>query len=159
MRCWGRTAAAMGAWPGNCSKCLLLLLLLLGQALSQATTAEFLQSNCAAYQPTHMRLVEDYMSQFPDSFSVADVLRRVVLRRILLSSQPAHNTSTHCWAIPGFSYRHAHQLNMPVCSQGSCAAQRQPPARRDGSRAAAAVRHGWGAAHGQVGLHWHCPGA
>lgn len=66
----------MGAWQGSSSTTRLLLLLqLLGQAIAKATTAEFLQRSCAAYQPTHARLVEDYMRQFPDSFSVADVLR------------------------------------------------------------------------------------
>ena len=68
----------MAVWQSISSGTRLLMLLqLLGQALSQASIAEFLQRDCAAYQHTHAQLVEGYMQQFPDGFSVANVLRRV----------------------------------------------------------------------------------
>lgn len=66
-----RYTAALMLWT---TPLLALLLFQGGPVLGQPSSAEYLRRNCAAHQATYAPLVNDYLSQFRDGFTVAQLL-------------------------------------------------------------------------------------
>ena len=56
------------------SSLLVLLLIQQGQALTRLSSTEYLRRHCAAYQSSYAPLIDGYLSQFKDGFTVAQLL-------------------------------------------------------------------------------------